>query len=103
MKSVISLAVAGTLLLSLPGSAVATGQPGTTAGVNCTVSSNALQTPGQSALSPGAPFNEPAATSTGGIAGMKYAGSGQTLNTPASPNAVSQYDVACRNVSTQLP
>ena len=59
--------------------------------------------PGQAASAPGAAFNEPTATSPGGIAGMKYAGNGQTLNTPASPNAVSQYDVACFQVSTQLP
>ena len=95
--------IAAVLLLSVSGVALATGQPGTTAGVNCTVSSNALQTPGHSSLSPGAPFNEPSATRSGGIAGMKYAGNGQTLNTPASPNAVSKYDVACRNVSAQPP
>ena len=55
--------IAAVLLLSVSGVALATGQPGTTAGVNCTVSSNALQTPGHSSLSPGAPFNEPSATS----------------------------------------
>ena len=103
MRVISSSTIAAVLLLSVSGAALATGQPGTTVGVNCTVSANALQTPGHSSLSPGAPFNEPTATNAGGIAGMKYAGNGQTLNTPASGNAVSQYDVACRNVSTQPP
>ena len=91
------------LLLATSGAAFATGQPGTTAGNNCTVSTNALETPGHSSSSPGAPFNEPTATNAGGTAGMKYAGNGQTLNTPASPNAVSQYDIACVQVSKHLP
>lgn len=46
--------------------------------------------PGNSADSPGAPFNE-----VDGTAGSKYAGSQpQNSNNPAS---VSQYDVACSN------
>jgi len=99
MRSLISLTIVGYLLLAASGTALATGQPGTTAGNNCTVSANALQTPGKSSSTLGAPFNE----STPGIAGTKYAGNGQTLNTPASGNAVSQYDIACVQVSTQLP
>ena len=44
------------------------------------------RTPGHSANSPGSPFNEPTATSAGGIGGQHY-------------NETSQYDVACFQVS----
>ena len=39
----------------------------------------------------------PIGFNTGGFnqAGQVYAGSGQNTQTPANPNAVSQYDVAC--------
>ena len=55
--------------------------------------------PGQAAGAPGSAFNEPTATSPGGTAGTVYAGNGQTLQTPANGAAVSQYDVACYQVS----
>jgi len=42
--------------------------------------------PGQSAGSPGSPFNEPTETSEGGTGGLHY-------------NETSQYDVACFHVS----
>ena len=53
--------------------------------------------PGNAASSPGAPFNEPTATSAGGNAGLHYAG-----NVPQSSKntaSVSQYDVACANAA----
>lgn len=56
--------------------------------------------PGHAAGAPGSAFNEPTATSPGGTAGTVYAGNGQTLQTPANAAAVSQYDVACYQVST---
>lgn len=89
--------------------AVLAGQPGTSAGVNCGTPGPTgviLATPGKSAASPGAPFNEPApvgTSPTGGKAGQVYAGSGASTGTPASPNAVSQYDVACLKVTNQVP
>ncbi len=49
-------------------------------------------TPGQSASGPGSAFN------TSGVAGTVYAGT-QPQNS-GNPNAVSQYDVACFQVST---
>jgi hypothetical protein len=99
-----SLTIGVCLLLPLAGRAFATGQPGTSAGVNCGTGS-ATATPGNSASSPGAPFNEPApiGTGSGGKAGQVYAGSGANTGTPASPNAVSQYDIACQQVTTQVP
>ncbi len=66
------------------------GQPSQTCG-----SSNALTEPGQAALAPGSAFNETAP----GTAGTVYAGNGVSTTTPANGAAVSQYDVACFQVS----
>ncbi len=56
-------------------------------------------TPGRSASSPGSPFNEPGfGTTSGGTGGAAY--SAGNANSPNSTNAVSQYDVACFQVST---
>ena len=80
MKHVLaSLTIGACLLLPSTGVVFATGQPGTTAGVNCGMTTTGtLATPGHAALSPGAPFNEPApagTSPTGGKAGQVYAGS----------------------------
>lgn len=98
-----SLTMGACLSLALAGPVFATGQPGTSAGVNCGTGS-ATVTPGHSASSQ-SPFNEPApiGTGAGGNAGQHYAGTGANTNTPASPNAVSQYDIACQNVTPQVP
>jgi hypothetical protein len=64
------------------------------------LSSTAPMEPGQAASAPGSAFNEPSSTNpSGGIAGQMYAGNGQTTSTPANGAAVSQYDVACFQVS----
>jgi hypothetical protein len=95
-----SIALGACILLVSAGTAFATGQPGSTAGVMCTVSQNALVTPGKagSAINPagtnGSPFDQ--------AVPKEYAGNFDnptTTNMHASANAVSQYDVACRNVS----
>ena len=65
-------------------SALATGQPNQ----SCEDQTNR---PGQSASAPGSAFNPD------GTAGTKYAG--QQPQNSKNPNSVSQYDVACRNVS----
>ena len=52
--------------------------------------------PGHASSSPGAPFNEPTATSPGGKGGAAY--NAGNANSP-NPKAVSQYDVACYQVS----
>jgi hypothetical protein len=54
--------------------------------------------PGNAFYAPGSAFND-----VSGKAGTVYAGNGQTTNTPASPNAVSQYDVACANQAAKVP
>ena len=107
MKHVLaSLTIGACLLLPSTGVVFATGQPGTTAGVNCGMTTTGtLATPGHAALSPGAPFNEPGAhANSPGKAGTVYAGSGANLNGHSNqPIATSQYDVACLQVTTQVP
>jgi hypothetical protein len=81
--------IAVTLMLTLSlmagvGSVALAGQPG----VDCADFSS---TPGQSASAPGSAFNPD------GKAGTVYAG--QQPQNSRNPNSVSQYDVACRNVS----
>jgi hypothetical protein len=67
------------------------GAPGTTCG-----SSNAMTTPGGSSQNNGSPF------SSTGKAGTVYAGNPGTasLAHANSPHAVSQYDIACFQVSS---
>jgi hypothetical protein len=65
------------------------------------LSSTAPSEPGNAASAPGSAFNEPSGSNPGGVAGQVYAGNGQNTNTPANGNAVSQYDVACFEVSQQ--
>ena len=70
------------------------GQPGQTC-----LSSTAPSEPGQASSAPGSAFNE-----TGpGTAGTVYAGNGVSATTANSANAVSQYDVACFQVSQPHP
>jgi hypothetical protein len=59
------------------------------------LSSTAPSEPGQSAGASGSAFNE----TRPGTAGTVYAGNGVSATTAGSPNAVSQYDVACYQVS----
>jgi len=96
-----SLTIAAAMLLSTSG-AVLAASTGATGQPNQSCQSQPAS-PGNASLSPGAPFNEPTATSAGGKAGMVYAGNRPNAPTTASPHAVSQYDVACFQVSTQLP
>jgi hypothetical protein len=99
-----SLTIGTCLLLPSAGVVFATGQPGSSAGVACTVSANAVQTPGNSgsATNPGgtngSPFNQAIAKVYAGNPGSPTTSNGQ-----ASANAVSQYDVACLQVTTQVP
>ena len=74
-----------------------TGQPGTTAGFNC-ATPTAPAEPGNAANSPGSVFNETGS----GISGMHYAGNDgtQSLAHAQSTAAVSQYDTACRRLSS---
>jgi hypothetical protein len=81
-------------VLAFAGAASA-GQPGVTAGNECRVTENALETPGGSIKAKGSPFNPE------GTAGEHYAGNPETksLEHANSEHAVSQYDIACVQVS----
>lgn len=73
-----------------------TGQPGTTAGFNCGTRTAPVE-PGNASSAPGSAFNE-----TGpGRAETVYAGNGPgSVNHAGSTAAVSQYDAACRQLSS---
>jgi hypothetical protein len=83
-----------TLLAFLAADAMAANPPGTGQPSQTCLSNAAPNEPGNAADARGSAFNE-----NGGIAGAVYAGNGQTLLTPANGHAVSQYDVACFQVS----
>jgi hypothetical protein len=100
-KYLVALACSVALTIGAPAAAFAqqtptTGQPGTTAGFNCGTSSAPVE-PGHAASSPGSPFNE----TLPGHAGTVYAGNGPGSTMHAgSTAAVSQYDTACRRLSS---
>jgi hypothetical protein len=81
-----TVTLAGGLAVAVSGPAAATGQPGQ----SCQAEPSS---PGNAANAPGSAFN-----STSGQAGTVYAGT-QPQNSK-NPNSVSQYDVACYQVST---
>ena len=92
-------ALVATLLASTGGTALAAANPSGTGQPSQTcLSSTALNEPGNAASARGAAFNE-----NGGIAGSVYAGNGVSATTAASGHAVSQYDVACYQVSQPHP
>ena len=68
-----------------------TGQPGQT----CLTDPTGFTEPGNASSSPGSPFNE----TLPGIGGQNYAGNGSGSSNANSTNAVSQYDVACYQLS----
>jgi hypothetical protein len=72
-----------------------TGQPGTTQGFNCGTLSAPTE-PGNAANAPGSAFNE----TRPGTAGTVYAGNGPGSAHANSTAAVSQYDTACRRLSS---
>jgi hypothetical protein len=73
-----------------------TGQPGTTQGFNCGTTTAPTE-PGNAANAPGSAFNE----TLPGHAGTMYAGNGPGSTQHAgSTAAVSQYDSACRQLSS---
>jgi hypothetical protein len=103
LRRVVCLAALSGALLVVPAGVAGaiqnptTGQPGTTAGFNCGTSTAPVE-PGHAATAPGAAFNE----SGSGVAGMNYAGNDGTasLAHAGSTAAVSQYDSACRRLSS---
>ena len=88
-RAVVAVVVAATLALSLVGGSLAASNPSGTG------------QPNQSCGSPGA-TSEPAGFGTAGFAHAEevYAGSGTSATHANSGNAVSQYDVACYQVTS---
>lgn len=83
------------LSVGMTGSALATGQPGASAGNECEKTASAMETPGKAESARGSVFNPE------GVAGEHYAGNPGTasLEHSQSGKAVSQYDVACVNAT----
>jgi hypothetical protein len=94
-----SIATAACLVLSSAGVA---GQPGTNAGVNCGTA-GATMTPGNSGSStnPGSPFA--GAMGAGGVYANAFNGSGSQQAPSTNLHPTSQYDIACKNVTTNKP
>jgi hypothetical protein len=92
-----ALAVMAALWLGvgMTGNALATGQPGSSAGNECEKTESAMQTPGRAESARGSVFNPE------GVAGEHYAGNPETASLAHSKSgkAVSQYDVACVNAT----
>lgn len=85
LAALCAIGTGGALAASNPSG---TGQPSQT----CVETSTAANEPGQAAQAPGSAFNE-----NGGTAGGVYAGN-QPQNSN-NPKSVSQYDVACYQVT----
>jgi hypothetical protein len=103
MKRFIVKGLAATLLvvaLAFPlATSVFAASPGTHGQPNQScLSSTAPSEPGHASSAPGSAFNE-----TSGHAGTVYAGNGVSATTANSDHAVSQYDVACFQVSQPHP
>lgn len=93
MRKILALAaVAGSL--AAPSAFAAANPSGTGQPSQTCLSGTAPTEPGSAGSASGSAFNE-----NGGTAGAVYAGNGQTTQTPANSAAVSQYDVACFQVS----
>jgi hypothetical protein len=99
-KKIIALGSAAALVASFAGfSSMAfaasnpsgTGQPSQT----CVTTTSAANEPGNAGTAPGSAFNE-----NGGTAGAVYAGNGISATKANSSHAVSQYDVACFQVTS---
>jgi hypothetical protein len=92
-----TIAAALWLGVVVTGSALATGQPGASAGNECKKTESALETPGKAAEARGSVFNGE------GVAGEHYAGNPETssLEHSKSGKAVSQYDIACVNATSR--
>ena len=93
-----SLTIGACLLLPSASVVFAAGQPG----ASC-LSAGATMTPGSAAASPGSPFNEPGTLAPDcqvGRPARSMRGTGTNAPSTASANAVSQYDVACLQVTT---
>jgi len=95
MRLLAIAAVVGAFALAAAGAPAASNPNGTGQPSQTCLSSTAANEPGQAANATGSAFNE----SGPGKAGTVYAGNGVSATKAGSPHAVSQYDVACYQVS----
>lgn len=99
MKKIISLTSSVALVLTIAGfglTALAAGNPSGMGQPSQTcLTAGAAMEPGNAASACGSAFNE-----NGGIAGSVYAGNGISATKANSSHAVSQYDVACFQVTS---
>jgi hypothetical protein len=100
------IAIAACVLLSSAGAALAQGQPGTNAGVNCggpgaTVTPGSASPMGGAASALGSPFNSTKPGKAGTVYANAFNGSPPSAHAPIT--ATSQYDIACKNVTSQMP
>ena len=93
-KSIFSMALGLMLAFGLVGTSLAAGNPNGTGQPNQSCEDSAMR-PGHASSAPGSAFNP------NGIAGTNYAG--QQSQNSKNPNSVSQYDVACFQVSQPHP
>ena len=95
VKTIAVMALVFALLFGLVGTSLAAGNPNGTGQPSQSCEDAGMIRPGQSSTAPGSAFNPD------GIAGTHYAGE-QPQNSQ-NPNSVSQYDVACFQVSQSHP
>jgi len=93
-KSIASIALVLMLTFGLVGTSLAAGNPNSTGQPNQSCQAEP-STPGNATFARGSAFN------TAGVAGGHYAG--QQPQNSNNPNSVSQYDVACFQVSQPHP
>ena len=92
-RLIVAVSVAALTMLSA-GTALAANPPGAGQPSQSCLSSTAPNEPGQASSAPGSAFNE-----NGGTAGGVYAGNGAPSLNGNQDKAISQYDVACFQVS----
>ncbi len=95
-KLVVTGLVAALMVLGAGGAYAASNPSGTGQPSQTCLSSTAPTEPGQASSAPGSAFNE-----NGGTAGNVYAGNGAPSLNGNTDTAISQYDVACFQVSQQ--
>jgi|GraSoiStandDraft_45_1057281.scaffolds.fasta_scaffold102953_3 hypothetical protein len=98
MKKLIGLATVLCAFAFLAAPSLAASNPngsGQPVAQGCLEDTTTASEPGTSASAQGSAFNE----TTPGKAGTVYAGNGANTNTPANSAAVSQYDIACYQVT----
>ena len=89
-RSLLIALITACFSLGLAGPALADNPPGPPGPPSQSCQDLGLTTPGNSANSPGSPFNEPSGTNPGGTGGQNY-------------SEKSQYDVACFQQSQHQP